>query len=81
MTLYRLRTIVLDCTGKTAVVLRTCSFRASTIEQAEAEAERHSWRLNQHPLPHALKIIDGQGVVVARRRHQGAWSLEIYMPI
>jgi hypothetical protein len=81
MTLYRLRTVVSDCTGKTAVVLQTCSLRASTIEQAEAELERHSWHLNQHPLPHALEIIDGQGVVMARRRHGGAWSLETYMPI
>jgi hypothetical protein len=66
MTPYRLRTVVLDCSGKTVVVLETCDLGASTIEQAKAEAERHSWRWKQRPVPHGLQVIDGQCVVVAR---------------
>jgi len=66
MTLYRLRTVVLDCLGKTAVVLETRDLTASTIEQAKAEAEGHSWRQKQPPVPHGLEVIDGQSVVVAR---------------
>ena len=42
MTLYRLRTVVLDCSGKIAVVLKTCDLRALTIDQAKAEADRRS---------------------------------------
>jgi hypothetical protein len=67
MTLYRLRIVVFDCSGKTAVVLETCDLRASTIEQAKAEAERHFWHRKQCPVPHGLEIIDGQGVVMARK--------------
>jgi hypothetical protein len=64
MTLYRLRRVRL--LRQTAVVLETCDLRASTIEQAKAEAERHSWRQKEPPVPHGLEIIDGQYVVVAR---------------
>jgi hypothetical protein len=71
MTLYRLRTVVLDCSGKTAVVLATCDLTASTIEQAKAEAERHSCHPKQLPAPHGLEIIDGQCVVLARRTYEG----------
>ena len=35
MTLYRLRTVVLDCSGETAVVSETCDLRALTIDQAK----------------------------------------------
>jgi hypothetical protein len=66
MTLYRLRIVVLDCSGRTAVVLETCDLSASTIEQAKAEAEGHSWRRKQLPVPHGLEITDGQCVVMAR---------------
>jgi len=76
MTLYRLRTVVLDCSGKTAVVLETCDLRASTIEEAKAEAESHSSRFKQLPVPHGLEIIDGQRVVIARQTYLRSFGLE-----
>jgi len=61
MTLYRLRTVVLDCSGKTAVVLETCDLTASTIEQAKAEAERHSCH------PNALSSSDDGAFLSSHR--------------
>ena len=76
MTLYRLRTVVLDCSGKSAVVLETCDLRALTIDQAKAEADLRSCHPKQRPMPHGLEIIDGQCVVLARRTYEGktCWS-------
>ena len=73
--LYLLRMVILDCSGKPAVILETRELKAATVKQAKAEADRHSRRSKRHPLPHGLEIIDGLGIVMARRNSEGkTWS-------
>ena len=75
MTLYQLRTVILDCSGKPAVILETRELKAATVEQAKAEADRYSRRSKRHSLPHGLEVIDGLGIVMARRNYKGkTWS-------
>ena len=75
MTPYQLRTVILDCSGKPAVILETRELKAVTVEQAKAEADRYSRRSNRHPLPHGVEVIDGLGIVMARRNSEGkTWS-------
>jgi hypothetical protein len=72
---YQLRTVILDCSGKPAVILETRELKAVTVEQAKAEADRYSRRSNRHPLPHGLEVIDGLGIVMACRNSEGkTWS-------
>jgi hypothetical protein len=73
--LYQLRTVILDCSGKPAVILERRELKAATVEQAKAEADRYSRRSKRHPLPHSLEVIDGLGIVMARRNSEGkVWS-------
>jgi hypothetical protein len=72
---YQLRTVILDCSGKPAVILETRELKAVTVEQAKAEADRYSRRSKRHALPHGLEIIDRLGIVMARRNSEGkTWS-------
>lgn len=45
--------------------------KAVTVEQAKAEADRYSRRSRRHPLPHGLEVMDGLGIVMARRNSEG----------
>jgi hypothetical protein len=52
------------------MVLETRELKATTVEQAKAEADGQAWRWKPIPAPHALEIIDAQWVVMAHRQYR-----------
>ena len=68
---YQLRTVILNCSGKPAVILETRELKAATVEQAKAEADRYSRRSKRQSLPHGLEIIDGLGIKKDHQKSKG----------
>jgi hypothetical protein len=73
---FTLRMVVLEATGRPGIILETRRLKARTVEEAKVEADSSPWNIGEIQ-PTGFEILDGDGVIVARRRYMGK---AVYVP-